>query len=118
MVFLTRSAMYVPKCNGNRDLPIDEQVRFQVRAMTGTEEEKLSTLFAYTDNATKMVMEPKAIETFLSQVDEVKGVWADKEKKQPIATAAEFVKLPGTYEYITECVAFIRRGLEEKELKN
>ena len=118
MIFLARKSIYIPKCNGNRELPADEQVRFDVRAMTGEEEERLTTMMSYIEDAKKVLLEPKVIETFLGQVDKVYNVYADEAKKHPVETAKEFIKLPGTYEYITETVAYIRRGLTEAELKN
>jgi hypothetical protein len=43
---LSKHATYIPKCRGNRELPADEQVRFDIHAMTGEEEERLA-LMAY-----------------------------------------------------------------------
>ena len=118
MIFLAKRNLYIPECNGNRELPADEQVRFDVRAMTGEEEERYTTLLSYVEDSKKILLEPKIIETFLGQVDKVYNVYSDEAKKQPVETAKDFIKLPGTYEYITETVAFIRKGLTETELKN
>lgn len=118
MIFLSKQARYIPRCNWNRDLPEDEQVQFDCHAMTGAEEEKFTMIFSSVkdgDNQ-KLLIEPKAVALFESQVDKVYNVFGDD--KKPITTAKEFVKLPGTYEYITETVAFIRNGLTEQDVKN
>lgn len=118
MIFLSREATYIPKCNGNRDLPDAEQVKFDVRAMTGEEEEKLSSVITTARDGAlqKIIIEPKAVPLFESQVSKVYGVYRDK--NIAITDPTEFAKCPGTYEYITETVAFIRSGLTETEVKN
>lgn len=118
MIFLSKEATYIPKCNGNRDLPDAEQVKFDVRAMTGEEEEKLSSVITTARDGAlqKIIIEPKAVPLFENQVSKVYGVY--KEKNIPVTEAKEFTKLPGTYEYITETVAFIRNGLTEDDIKN
>ena len=118
MIFLSKQATYIPQCCGNKDLPEDEQVKFHVRAMSGAEEEKYTMIFSSVKDGDvqKMMIEPKAVALFEGQVDKVEGVF-DGDKK-PVTTAKEFTKLPGTYEYITETVAFIRNGLTEQDLKN
>ena len=120
MIFLQKSCVYIPKCNGNRDLPEKEQVRFDVHAMTGTEEEKFTLMYSSVqeDGKQKLLIEPKAVAMFCSQVDGVHGVYSDERKKNAITEAKEFADLPDTYEYITETVAFIRNGLTESEIKN
>jgi len=120
MIFLSKHATYIPKCNGNRVLPADEQVRFDIHAMTGEEEERLVMMFYKTneDGKDALVVDYKVKEVFLSQVDRVYGVYKDEARREAVTTAADFLKLPGTYEYISETVAFIKNGLEEIELKN
>ena len=115
MIFLSRECIYVPKCNGNRKLKAEEQVKFSVRAMTGVDEEKLTTLFSYSDDEKKIVIEPKVIDTFCNQVTKV---WGVSDGTKDIETAREFVRLPNVYDYITETVAFIKKGLPEEDLKN
>jgi hypothetical protein len=120
MIFLSKTATYIPHCCGNKDLPEDEQVRFDVHAMTGAEEEKFTMIFSSVKDGDvqKLIVEPKAVALFKNQVDCVHGVYTDEKRKNPVTTADEFIKLPGTYEYITETVAFIRNGLTESEVKN
>jgi len=120
MIFLSKHATYIPKCNGNRVLPADDQVRFDIHAMTGEEEERLVMMFYKTneDGKDALVVDYKVKEAFLSQVDRVYGVYKDEARREAVTTAADFLKLPGTYEYISETVAFIKNGLEEIELKN
>jgi hypothetical protein len=48
----------------------------------------------------------------------VYGVYKDEAKREAVSTAAEFLKLSDTYEYISETVAFVKNGLEEVEIKN
>jgi hypothetical protein len=120
MIFLSKHATYIPKCRGNRELSAEDQVRFDIHAMTGDEEERL-VLMAYKtveDGKESVVIDYKIKETFLSQVDRVYGVYKDEARREEVTTANEFMKLPDTYEYITETVAYIKRGLEEKEIKN
>jgi len=120
MIFLSKSCLYIPKCNGNEKLPDKEQVKFDVHALTGEEEEKFTLMFSSMteDGKQKLVIEPKAVAMFKSQVDRVYGVYKDAKGKEAVTDAADFVGLPNTYEYITETVAFIRNGMTEQELKN
>ena len=118
MIFLSRKITYVPKCRGNRDLPENEQIKFDAHAMTGEEEERLTTIVYRTtiDGESVLKVDAKVIDTFISQVDKVYNAF--DENKKPILTSAEFVKLPGSYEYVTEMVAFIKSGLKDEEIKN
>ena len=123
-IFLNKKIIYVPKCNGNRELPIADQIRFDAHAMTGEEEERLTTMYAIVEDSgkrqKKMIVDIQTMATFLSQVDFVHGAYTDEERKNAVTTAKEFAALPGTYEYISEFVAFIKGKLspDEKEIKN
>ena len=118
MIILTKKAKYIPRCKGNRDLSENEQVAFDVRGLSGEEEEKFTMNFSsVTDGGVqKLLIEPKAIALFKSQVEHVYNV--QDEKKKDVTDAADFVKLFDVYEYITETVAFIRTGLTEQDSKN
>ena len=118
MIVLSKRTKYTPKCKGNRDLPAGEQVAFDIRGLSGEEEERFSmNVSSINDGETqKLLIEPKAVPMFVNQVEHVYGVVDEKGK--PVTDPAEFVKMFDTYEYITETVAYIRQGLPEEDLKN
>lgn len=117
---LSRTDTYIPKWNGNRNLPEAEQVKVDYRYMTCEEEEKWSVIRpVFTDGETKEVKVDYAThanDIFAACVLKVDGL-CDTDGK-PVAKPQEVLKVPGIYGLVTEVVAEIKRGITEQDSKN
>lgn len=111
---------YVPKWNGNRKLPKEEQVVVEYRYMTCEEEERFQAFVPrYDTENTKSVeleIQTHANDIWAACVTKLTGLsdTAGKEITDPKAVA----KVPGVYGLVTEVVAEIKRGLDEGASKN
>lgn len=118
---LSRTDTYVPKWNGNRELPEAERVSVDYRYMTCEEEEKWSVIRPiFSEGETKEVKVDYAThanEIWLACVKAVHGL-TDMDGA-PVSDAKAVLKVPGIYGFVTEVVAEIKRGiLTEQDSKN
>lgn len=110
----------VPKWNGNRELPLEEQVTVEYRYMTCEEEEKYSQFVPKYKGEKRDEMEleikSNANEIWDNCALKVNGLRDEtgKELSDPKAVR----KVAGTYGLVTEVVAAIRKGFSEEEQKN
>ena len=117
---ITGKSVYVPKWNGNRLLPAEQQVSVEYRYLTCDEEEKFSKFVPRYKGEKKDEMEleikTNANEIWDLCVQKVNGLVDDA--GTDITDPKALRKVPGTYELVTEIVALIRKGISEEELKN
>lgn len=119
---ITRSAVYVPKWRGNRDLPEVEQIRIEYRLLTAEQEERFSSIAPEYENDGKEVKVTRIkVETHAN------AIWAENVVKvfnfvgddgKPVENPIEVQKIPGVYGLITEVVAQIKRGIDEDQARN
>lgn len=111
---------YVPKWNGNRKLPKDEQITVEYRYMSCEEEERFQAFVPrYDTENTKSVeleIQSHANDIWAACVVKVTG-FQDAVNGKDMDPKA-IVKVPGVYGLITEVVAEIKRGIDEGEAKN
>jgi len=119
-VNISGKQVYIPKWNGNRKLPKDEQVTVEYRYMTCEEEEKYSNFVPkYSmDNTQEVELEikPHANEMWDLCVTKISGLFDEAGKEIADPKAAR--KIPGSYGLITEVAAEIRKGIGEADSKN
>ncbi len=111
---------YIPKWNGNRKLPPEEQVSVEYRYMTCEEEEKYSQFVPKYKGANRdeveLEIKTNANEIWDICVSKVSGLTDEAGKELTDHKAVR--KVPGTYGLITELVGIIRKGIGEEESKN
>lgn len=124
-VKVARSDTYIPRWRGNRDLPEDEQVKVEYSYMTAEQEEKYSTLIPrYKGNEGANIDVEVEIHTNANAIwcDCVNKVynffWDDGKGEKEYTSPREVLKVPGIYGLVTEVVGHIKKGIDEKEIKN
>jgi hypothetical protein len=119
---LARTDTFVPKWNGNRELPESEQVKIEYRFMTCEEEEKYSALrpvFSADKTEVRDVtidVHTHANEIWDACVKKVSG-FCD-ENGVELADPKKVRAVPGVYGLVTEVVAEIKTGLTAEQSKN
>lgn len=120
-VRLSRTDTYIPKWNGNRDLPPDEQVVIEYRYMTCEEEERWSLIRPVYNTKeetgeVRVDYNTHANDIWDACVTSVRGLCGDDDK--PLTDPKAVRKVPGIYALVTEVVAEIKQGISEADSKN
>ena len=125
---LSRTNIYIPKWNHNRELPEDEQVKIEYRFMTSEEEESFSLVRpTYNMDKKNTDEEGKPKEIAVEFELHANAIWDKCVKKviglfdengNEISEPKKVRAIEGIYGLITEVVAEIKLGLTEEEIKN
>ena len=122
-VKIARQDVYIPEWKNNKKLPEAEQVKVEFSYMTAEQEEKFSTIVPkYKGTETSNMNVEVEIHTNANAiwdecVKKVIGLF-DEDTGKEITDPKKVRGIPGIYGLITDVVAYIKRGIEEEEVKN
>ena len=123
-ITISRTGKYIPKWQGNRQLPEKAQVSVEYAYMTPEQEERYTTFkprYHSEDDGNprevEITIETHALEIWRECVQRVHNLRVGPDE---ITSPKEVAEIPGIYDLITEVVAHIKKGLEitEHDAKN
>ncbi len=116
-VKIAREDTYIPKWRDNRKLPEPEQIKVHFKYMTAEQEERLSLLKPkYIGENIELDVQLNSTKVWDECVTKIEGMVDEKDK--PITAPKDILSIPHCYELVTEVVGYIRRSMDETEVKN
>ena len=110
---LKRNATYVPEWNGNRDLPVADQIKVEFDYLTTADKEGM--LVGSGQNVGSI-----AKQVWLSKVNKITNLEIEIDGKIVEATPENILNMPDTFELFTEVSThlFEASSLTKEEIKN